>query len=64
MNETVRHYPLIAVVILVGSCLLGGFLGSSLQADAQRPEDQLETFAQILALVEDNYIGDVESRAG
>ncbi len=57
-----RRNSLIAIVILGASCLAGGFLGTTLQADAERPEDELRTFSRVLALVEDNYIGETDSR--
>ena len=44
-------------------CLVGGLLGGRVQAEAQNSEDGLWTFGQVLALVEDQYIGEVDSKS-
>jgi carboxyl-terminal processing protease len=42
--------------------LLGGLLGTGAQADPQKPEDELWTFGRILSLVEDQYVGETDSK--
>ena len=61
MIRPARRNFLIAAVVLGGGCLLGGFLETGLQAEPQRPEDRLRTFGQVLALIEDNYVGEATS---
>jgi len=51
------------MLVLGGGCLLGGLLGSRVRADVERPDSRLRGFARVLALVEDNYVGKVDSHA-
>ncbi|ANM29493.1 hypothetical protein ABI59_07710 [Acidobacteria bacterium Mor1] len=51
---------LVAALILTLASLAGGYIGSGVQADTETTSDHLRTFSQILALVEDNYVGDTE----
>jgi carboxyl-terminal processing protease len=61
---TVRRTTLMAVAVLAAGCLIGGFLGTNLRAQAfpAPPTVEVETFSQILAIIEDNYVGEVSSR--
>jgi len=61
MNRSSHRFTVVLLVILIAGGLLGGLLGSSLRAD-QRPVDNLWTFGRILALVEDEFVGEVNSR--
>lgn len=63
MSERSRRWSLIAVVPLVAGCFLGGLLGGRVQAEAQHSEDGLWTFGQVLALIEDQYVGEVDPEA-
>jgi carboxyl-terminal processing protease len=49
------------VVLAVGT-LAGGFFGNQVDADASKPEDQFWTFGRVLALVEDEFIGETDSK--
>lgn len=60
MSQSPRRLYLVAVPLIAG-CLLGGILGGGVQADADRTESGLWRFGQVLALVEDEYIGDTDS---
>jgi carboxyl-terminal processing protease len=51
-----------AVAVLVSATLVGGWLGDVARAEADRSSESLREFGQILALVEDNYVGEVESK--
>jgi carboxyl-terminal processing protease len=51
----------LVVLVLAVSSLAGGLFGGGLQADAQPTEERLRTFAHLLALVEDNFVGEVNS---
>jgi len=62
MSLTTRRTSLLAATILVGSSLIGGLIGGRAQADSRAPEDQLWTFGRVLALVEDQYIGEIDSQ--
>ena len=61
MNRSSHRFTVVLLVILIAGGLLGGLLGSSLRAD-QRPMDNLWTFGRILALVEDEFVGEVNSK--
>ncbi len=60
MSRTRRHV-IVAVFFLAGGCLAGGLLGGRAQADADRGSASLRNFGRVLALVEDNYVGKVDS---
>jgi carboxyl-terminal processing protease len=62
MSQPARRFSLLALVTLVAGGLLGGLLGGRVQADPQRPDDQLNDFGRVLALVEDQYVGETDSR--
>jgi carboxyl-terminal processing protease len=61
MNRSSHRFTVVLLVILIAGGLLGGLLGSSLRAD-QRPADNLWTFGRILALVEDEFVGEANSK--
>ena len=50
-----------AVVVVVGSAVLGGFFGGRVLAGQDRLDEQYEAFATALAAVETKYVGDVDS---
>ncbi len=56
-----RNYPIATLVILAVGTLAGGFLGSQVDADPTKPEDQFWTFGRVLALVEDEFVGETDS---
>jgi carboxyl-terminal processing protease len=56
-----RNYSIITLVVLAVGTLAGGFLGSPVDADSAKPEDQFWTFGRVLALVEDEYVGETDS---
>jgi len=57
-----RSYSIITLVVLALGTLAGGFLGSQVDADSTKPEDQFWTFGRVLALVEDEFVGDTDSK--
>jgi carboxyl-terminal processing protease len=63
MSMTPLRLSLAALLFLLVGGLVGGLLGPGVQADAQGPEDELWTFGRVLALVEDQYVGEVDSKA-
>jgi carboxyl-terminal processing protease len=52
---------MLAIAVLAISTMVGGVLGDSAKADAESTQSQLRTFGQVLAVVEDNYVGKVDS---
>jgi carboxyl-terminal processing protease len=63
MNPRRRRATVLALLVIGGGCLLGGMAGSRADADGDRSATQLQTFARVLALVEDNYVGKVDDDA-
>lgn len=61
MSKPARRFSATAVVFVLTGALLGGYFGGAAQADPERPEDLLWTFGDILARIEDNYVGDKPS---
>ena len=61
MNRSSHRFTIVLLVILLAGGLLGGLLGSRVRAD-QRPKDDLWTFGRILALVEDEFVGEADSK--
>jgi len=61
MNRSSHRFTIVLLVILLAGGLLGGLLGSRVRAD-QRPVDDLWTFGRILALVEDEFVGEADSK--
>jgi carboxyl-terminal processing protease len=62
MNQSARRWSLFAAIPLLVGCVLGGLLGGRVQAEAQHAEDGLWTFGRVLAIVEDQYIGEIDSQ--
>src|SRR6185369_11860406 len=63
MSPRSRRATLLVVLVVGGGCLLGGTVGSRADAEGDRSTTQLQTFARVLALVEDNYVGKVDDDA-
>jgi len=61
--KEMRRFPLIAIAVLGLACVLGGLLGPELQADSRDPADHLHTFGEVLTIIEDNYVGELDSKA-
>lgn len=61
MRRSLGRPVLLSVLVLALSALVGGTLGRDAQADSRPTDERLRTFTQILALVEDNYAGEVDS---
>lgn len=61
MTQPRRSLPVFPIVVLVVGSIAGGMLGSDAQADAGQAEDQFWTFGRVLSLVEEQYVGDLES---
>ena len=61
MSRSVRRSFLLIWVVLAVSAFAGGMLGGGAQADAQPTESRLRTFGQVMALLEDHFVGDIES---
>ncbi len=62
MSRQLRSFSLLTIAFLVIGGLLGGLLSDRVLADPRSAEDQLWTFGRVLALVEDQYIGETDSR--
>jgi len=60
MSQPSRRWSLVIAPLIAG-CLLGGLLGGGVQADADQTESGLWHFGQVLALVEDEYVGETDS---
>lgn len=50
-----------AAAVVVGSAVLGGFVGGRVLAGQDRLDGQYETFATALAAIETRYVGEVDS---
>ncbi len=62
MSRSSRPTLVASVIVLVGATLLGGLLGGRTRAEAENGSElRLRDFGRILALVEDNYVGKVDS---
>ena len=61
MSRRARRYSLITIAFLLCGGFLGGMLNDYVLADPRNPEDQLWTFGRVLALVEDQYIGEIDT---
>ncbi|HKQ61111.1 MAG TPA: S41 family peptidase [Candidatus Polarisedimenticolaceae bacterium] len=62
MSHPPRRFPFLAIVVLSVGALLGGLLGGGVKADPQHPEEELFGFGKVLSLVEDQYVGQADSR--
>lgn len=62
MSPNNRRFSFLAVLLIVGGTLLGGYFGDQVQADPKRSDDDaLFTFGNVLAIVEDEYVGEKET---
>jgi len=61
MTKPTRRPLAVALAFLLAGAILGGLFGNRVRADSRRPEDQLFTFGRVLALIEDNYVGEIDS---
>ena len=61
MTGSPRHRSIFTLVALSGLTLMAGLVGHPVQADPSQAEDQFWTFGRVLALVEDEYVGDIDS---
>jgi carboxyl-terminal processing protease len=61
MSRSALRTAGLTVLILGGSCLLGGLLSGVVEAEADKASVPVRTFGRILALVEDNSIGKATS---
>ena len=61
MVMTGRRTLTLAVTVVVGSAILGGFVGGRVLAGQDRLDGQYEAFATALAAIETRYVGDVDS---
>jgi carboxyl-terminal processing protease len=53
---------ILALAFLVAGGFMGGLLGGRVLADPQRPDDELWTFGRVMSLIEDQYVGEVDSK--
>jgi carboxyl-terminal processing protease len=60
MTRTNNRTVLLALAVVALSATAGGLFGGP-TADGQPTEDRLQAFGQILAVLEDNYVGEVDS---
>lgn len=51
-----------AIAVLAAATVVGGWFGGAARADSDRSSESLREFGQILALVEDNYVGEVDTK--
>ncbi|MDH3626213.1 MAG: S41 family peptidase [Acidobacteriota bacterium] len=61
MTQPRRSLPVFPIAVLIIGAIVGGMLGSDAQADAGQAEDQFWTFGRVLSLVEEQYVGELES---
>jgi carboxyl-terminal processing protease len=62
MSRTSRRSALLVVLVLAACGVLGGLLGDRALADADKSEATLQSFGRALAVVEDNFVGKLESK--
>jgi carboxyl-terminal processing protease len=62
MSRSARGTVVLTVLFLGGGCLIGGLLASHAETDSDKTVTQVRTFGRILALVEDNSVGKIESK--
>ncbi len=60
-RSVVRTSAIVALV-LGASCIAGALFGDRIFAEARKPDDGLRTFGQVLSLVEDQYVGNADSK--
>ena len=61
MSRSASRFLPVALLFLISGGLLGGLLGGQVQADPQKAEDQLWTFGRVLSLVEDQFVGPIDT---
>jgi len=52
----------LAVLLPLAGALVGGALGGRVRAEARRPPDQFFEFNEVLALIEQEYVGELKTR--
>jgi len=62
MSQPARRLTILALAFLVAGGFMGGLLGGRVLADPQRPDDELWTFGRVMSLIEDQYVGEVDSK--
>jgi carboxyl-terminal processing protease len=62
MRSAVRSLPLLVLAFLVTGGLVGGLMGNRVLAEPQRPDDELWGFGRALSIIEDQYVGTVDSK--
>jgi len=62
MRSAARRLPLLALAFLVTGGLVGGLQGDRVLADPARPDEGLWVFGRVLSLIEDQYVGEVDSK--
>jgi carboxyl-terminal processing protease len=58
-----RRLSILIVAFLAAGGLLGGVLGGRALAEPQRADDQLWRFGRVVSLIEDQFVGEVDSKA-
>jgi carboxyl-terminal processing protease len=62
MKSAARSLPLLVLAFLVTGGLVGGLMGGRVLAEPQRPDDELWGFGRALSIIEDQYVGTVDSK--
>ncbi|MBZ5637679.1 MAG: S41 family peptidase [Acidobacteriia bacterium] len=63
MKRTTGRSALMVLLVLAACCTLGGIIGGRARAEADKSDALLQSFGRALAIVEENYVGKVESKA-
>ncbi len=58
-----RRLSILIVAFLAAGGLLGGVLGGRALAEPQRADDQLWRFGRVVSLIEDQFVGEIDSKA-
>jgi carboxyl-terminal processing protease len=58
-----RRLSILIVLFLAAGGLLGGVLGGRALAEPQKADDQLWRFGRVVSLIEDQFVGEVDSKA-
>ena len=62
MSQPTRRFSFLALALLAVGGIGGAVVGGRVQANPHATEDQLWTFGRVLSLVEDQYIGEADSK--